>query len=155
MKIKAYTLLEVTIAMLLSAICISVCFTAYGLMNDYYSVFRKKNEATDAALTLKHVLEKDFLKTRYVLKTPNGLNLQQDSLEISYQFEPHVVLRRFSDLPADSFLLDTSDLLYAFEQRDVAEADTIDQLQFNVIIGDGVKVPYQINKVYSAQDLFK
>ncbi|SES20214.1 hypothetical protein [Pedobacter rhizosphaerae] len=155
MKIKAYTLLEVTIAMLLSAICISVCFTAYGLMNDYYSVFRKKNKATDTALTLKHVLDKDFLKARYVLKTPNGLSLQQDSLEISYQFDPHVVLRKFSDLPADSFPLDTQDLLCAFEQQDVVEADTIDLLQFKVAIGDGVKVPYQINKVYSAQDLLK
>ncbi len=154
MKIKAYTLFEVTIAMLLSAICIAICYSAYGIIAKYYVGFQQKNQTADAVLTLRHVLEKDFLKSNIVLKNEEGLEMQQDSSKIYYIFNPDAVLRKIDELHTDTFKLKPIEVGCFFEGREVLEPDTIDELRFKMDLAQHVLVPIQLNKTYSAQNLF-
>ena len=48
-KINAYTLMEVTVAMLLSAICIGIAYSAYDIIGNYYRSFQQKNDRSTAA----------------------------------------------------------------------------------------------------------
>lgn len=139
--------------MLLSAICISICYTAYGLIGKYYQEFQLKNERADSILSLKKVLETDFLKSKYVFRHENGLELQQDSLTIHYQFREQDVLRLYADLHTDTFKLATGQTEFSFEQQIVSERDTIDKVKLYVFADQSTAIPLEVYKFYSAADL--
>lgn len=154
LKIRAYTLMEVTVAMLLSAICISICYTAYGIIGDYYHLFHQKNESADQVLSLKHALEKDFLKSNYILKQEDGFELLIDTTKIHYSFEEQAVLRKFGAIHTDTFKLQTKALKATFEGKELLEIDTIDQVSFTILLDKNTFTTIEVNKWYSAQNLF-
>nr|WP_233166977.1 hypothetical protein [Pedobacter sp. ASV2] len=155
-KLKAFTLMEVTVAMLLSAICITICFTAYGLIQNYYSNFRIKNETSAQLTDLKLVMDKDFLKSRYVIKTDEGLKLKNDSTELSYVFDEHKILRIIPGLHTDTFFVELKDKEFYFEGKSAGVADTVDFLNLGIKLkGSSTALNLQISKNYSAVDLFK
>jgi hypothetical protein len=147
--------MEVTIAMLLSAICISICYTAYGIIGNYYAKFQQKNQTANTVLALRQVLARDFLKSKLIIHHEDGLELQQDGLSIYYNFSPETIQRRLNEEHTDTFSLKYHDLRYTFEGREIMVADTIDQLNFKIILDSLTTVPVQFNKKYSAENLFK
>lgn len=154
-KIKAYTLIEVAVAMLLAGICISICYTAYGIIDNYYQSFQQKNQATDQVLSLKHVLEKDFLQSKAVLKNGEGIKLNQDSVTINYLFEQQYILREINELHTDTFKIASQNLQLSFEGAEVQEDGLVDEIKFTAILAKGIVVPLQVNKRYSSENLFK
>lgn len=154
-KIKAYTLMEVTVAMLLSAICISICYTAYGIIGDYYHLFHQKNQLADQVISLRHALEKDFLKSSLVLKQEDGFELLVDTTKIHYAFDEHMVLRKLGALHTDTFKLEIQNLKTYFERSEVMEIAIIDQVDFTVFLDKNTSTAIQVKKLYSAKDLFK
>jgi Tfp pilus assembly protein PilE len=127
MKIKAYTIMEVTIAMLLFAIVVSICYTAYGIVSSYYSTFHQKNKTANDIISLKNVMEHDFLKSNCILKSDDGFDVFVDTTKIKYSFTDQGISRTFSTLHTDSF---------------------------TVVVDKKMTIPMQINKHYSAKDLF-
>lgn len=154
MKIKAYTLMEVTVAMLLSAICISICYTAYGLIGDYYRVFHQKNQVADQVLFLRHALEKDFLKSSMILKQENGFELQVDTTKIIYAFDEQSIVRKYGVVRIDTFKLATKELLTLFEGKEGLAQDTIDEVHLKIFLDQQTLTNIQLHKLYSAKDLF-
>lgn len=155
MKIKAYTLLEVTIAMLLSAICIAICYSAYDIVGKYYASFQQKNQTADVVLSLRHVMQRDFLKSNTVLKSEEGVELQlDDSSKIYYIFNSDAILRKMNEAHTDTFKLKSNEVNFFFEGHEVIEPDTIDELRFKMILDQRTAVPIQLNKTYSAANLF-
>ncbi len=153
-KIKAYTLMEVTVAMLLSAITITICYTAYGIMTNYFKTFHDKNATADEVLTFRHVLDSDVQKSNYLLKTTKGFELLQDSTHINYLVNDDYVLRQLNELRTDTFKLKVAELKSFFEYKEIMEPDTIDQINFKLFIQKDVPITIQINKYYSAAALF-
>lgn len=147
--------MEVTVAMLLSAICIGICYSAYGIIGNYYSEFRKKNETTDVLLSLRQVLAKDFLKAKLIVKSEDGILLQQDSVSVHYVFGTGQILRKFEGLRADTFKIDWEEKYTSFEGAEILENSNIDLLKFNVNFDHQAKVPLVFSKHYSAHDLFR
>lgn len=153
-KIKAYTLMEVTIAMLLSAICISICYSAYGIIGSYYQTFKLKNETADAALSLRHVLEKDFLKSKLVLSTDSGLMMQRDSSTILYTFREKAILRELPELHTDTFKVSYSGLQFFFEGEILEQKDTVDRMDLEILLDKAAVAKIRVEKKYSAENLF-
>ncbi len=154
MKIKAYTLMEVTVAMLLSAICISICYMAYSLIGDYYRVFHQKNQTAAELLLLKQGLEKDFLRGKVIIKEENGFQVQLDTTKISYSFDGELVLRTYGLMHSDTFKLANKDLIATFEGKALANQDTLDEVSFKLFLDKQTPTIIHLNKHYSAVDLF-
>ena len=154
-RIRAYTIMEVTIAMLLSAICITICYTAYSVIENYYREFQRKNELADNILSLKHVIEKDFLISKYVIKTDSGMLIGKDSTVVEYSFNKNYILRSFSDQHTDTFKLTPSNQIFLFGRKLIEQRDTIDQLELNIALTEDTAVKLRFDKRYSAQDLFQ
>lgn len=146
--------MEVTVAMLIAAVCITACYTAYGLVSTYYRTFQQKNETAAVVMSLKQVIETDFLKSKGILKSEDGFELLQDSTKISYHFNEGRILRALANIHTDTFKLQFDQLGTYFENQPVVTADTIDQISFTTFLGQRVPVRLQINKHYSAKDLF-
>jgi len=154
-KIKAYTLMEVTVAMLLSAICIGIAYSAYDIIGNYYRTFQQKNEKADALLSIREVLSKDFQKSKLVRSMPDGILLEQDSVNINYVFEADHILRQIPSLRTDTFKVVWKDRYVGFEGNEVLEPDTIDLLKLKVTLDQHSLVPLTFYKHYSAQNLFQ
>lgn len=155
-KIKAYTILEVTVAMLLSAICITICYTAYTIIGNYYEKFQQKNQKADALTSLKHVMTRDAFKSRLMWRTEDGIALEkEDHTMISYQFGANVILRKFSEQHIDTFKLVCENWESYFEGKYIADEKVIDRLYFEVRLDPHILVPLQVNKDYSSENLFK
>jgi hypothetical protein len=154
-KLNAYTLMEVTLAMLLSAICITVCYTAYGLIGNYYKTFGRKNESTDIVLSLRHVLDRDFLNGKYIVRGAEGIEIISDSTKISYKFSGGYITREINTPHIDTFKVTPSHFVSFFEGREAMPADTLDEIRFTVRLDSAVTVPLGFHKKYSAHDLFR
>lgn len=154
-KINAYTLMEVTVAMLLSAICIGIAYSAFDIIGNYYRTFQQKNEKADALLSIREVLSKDFQRSKLVMNTADGILLEQDSVSINYVFEADRILRQIPSLRTDTFKVVWKDKYVGFEGNEVLEPDTIDLLKLKVTLDQHSLVPLTFYKHYSAQNLFQ
>lgn len=154
-KINAYTLMEVTVAMLLSTLTITICYSAYGIINSYFNSFQQKNTMSSELLSLKHTLDRDAERSDYVFKTANGFEFSQDSAKIAYAFTNHYILRQLNDLHTDTFKIQLKEMKSYFEGKEMNGLDTIDQINFKLIVPNDIAISMQINKYYSATDLFK
>lgn len=146
--------MEVTVAMLLSAICITICYTAYSLIGGYYRSFQQQNEQTDTVMMLKQVMENDFLKSNYCLKREDGLVLVKDTGAIYYTFRPDYITRKINELHADTFKLQNTLPTSYFESKEKLVNDTIDEVKFEVTLFKKEKISFQLLKNYSAENLF-
>ncbi|MCX2495295.1 hypothetical protein OQX63_17525 [Pedobacter sp. PF22-3] len=154
-KIEAYTLMEIAIAMLLAAICMSICYTAYQMIGDYFHAFQKKNATAEEVLTLRRTMEKDVAKGCYLIRTVDGIHITGDSLSITYQFADTAILRKVENLRTDSFHVTPVDTRFRFEEREVQEMDTVDHISFMLKMEKQQTIPITIGKFYSAHDLLK
>jgi len=154
-KIEAYTLMEIAVAMLLAALCISICYTAYGLIGNYFSAFEKKNNSAQLVLGLQRAMGRDIDQGRVLLRTGDGLEIHRDSSLVRYRFGSGLISREVEGLRTDSFVLMPEEIDFRFEGREAVEGDTVDRVGFVITLEKSGKVPMVFKKFYSAQDLFR
>ncbi|MBB5649133.1 prepilin-type N-terminal cleavage/methylation domain-containing protein [Pedobacter cryoconitis] len=154
-KVHAFTLMEITVAMLISGLVITICYTAYGLIQGYYIRFGEKNKTSSLVLDLKHVLERDFFKAVHIIRTENGFVVQQDSLVVDYIFNDKQVLRQIESLHTDTFAMPVQKINFYFEGREAQITDTVDRINLELQMNKDTQVPIQVNKCYSSVDLFR
>ena len=140
--------------MLLSAICIGICYSAYGIIGSYFAAFQQKNNKADDLVVLRQILTKDFLKADLVTSANDGVLLHQDSLTVYYSFQLAQILRRQGELRTDTFKLAWEDQYVGFENLELVNSDTIDLFKFKVKLDSVTTVPLIFTKHYGAKDLF-
>lgn len=154
-KIEAYTLMEIAVAMLLAGVCISICYTSFGLIGNYFNVFEKKNNIAQTVISLRRTMDRDIQRSRYIIRTNDGISLTRDSLTVYYHFGEALISREVEGLRTDSFVLVAAEKDFQFEGGESIEGDTVDRVGFLILPEKGEKVPMLFKKLYSAQDLFR
>nr|WP_068893380.1 prepilin-type N-terminal cleavage/methylation domain-containing protein [Pedobacter panaciterrae] len=152
-KLPGFTLMEVTIAMLIAAIAIAITFTAYRIVSGSYFSFNKKQEKVATLTTIDKLLKQDFIKARSIIRTSDGIFLELNGGIVTYSFKDSYILRDQFSLAIDTFKLQVNDLNCSFENDKVEEGKEVDLLSFRTQL-DGDIIPFQYLKIYSAQDLF-
>lgn len=152
-KLPAFTLMEITIAMLIAAIAIAITFTTYRIVSGAYFNFTKKQEMVATLTTMDKLLKKDFLNAKSIVKTADGVFLEVNKGIVTYSFKDSYVLRDQFSLRIDTFKLQVNELNFSFEKDIVEEGKEVDQLNFKTQL-EGDFIPLQYQKTYSAQDLF-
>lgn len=157
-KIKAFTLLEVAITMLISAVLLGITYTSYSIVVKSYRSFTAKNDNIAVLIGLDHVLRRDFAKATVVIKDTDGIELQSDQQSIKYTFNPDFIIR--STTRQDTFKVQTQDILTSFENtplnnvQDTPEQNRLDELSFTLLF-QNEKIPYHYRKLYSSENLIQ
>ena len=154
-RAAAFTLMEVTVVMLISAICISICYTAYGLISGRYVDFATKNKLMDDTLWLKQMMEKDVLKAKCLIKVENGFLVECDTYTVTYLFNEKQVFRKYQDLDLDSFDIQVQKINFHFEGQKAEISDTVDRVNLILLMKSNLSVPLELNKNYSSADLYR
>lgn len=153
-KIPAFTLMEVTIAMLIAGIAIAITFTTYKIVSGSYIGFSKKQNELAGFVNLDKLLKQDFIAARNIVKSSDGLVMEMEGGLIRYQVAPHFILRDQFSLRTDTFKLIVNHTGFSFEHKDVEDGQSIDHFEFETVV-QGQVLPLHYLKIYSAGNLFK
>ena len=157
-RVKAFTIIEITVAMLISAIVIGITYAAFNIVNQSYRSFQHKNEDIAVLMRLDELLRNDFSKADMISKTTNGIFIKKGSDSITYAFEPGFTVRTSSII--DTFKVTMQGLVTGFEAvpitmvNPVTEQNRIDELEYSVLF-ENEKIPYYYRKQYSSADLIE
>ncbi|WP_142527467.1 prepilin-type N-terminal cleavage/methylation domain-containing protein [Pedobacter westerhofensis] len=151
-KIPAFTLMEVTIAMLIAAIAIVITYTAYHIISGTYHSYAKKQDRIAAFSLADRLLKKDFLNADQIIRTAEGMEFQSGNGLVIYQFRDSLMLRSQHALRTDTFKFPLQAPRLTFENAEAAEA--IDQLEYQTTL-EGQNITLTYKKSYSSQSLFK
>lgn len=157
-KVKAFTIMEVAITMLISAVLIGIAYTSYSIIIKSYNAFNNKSSKLAVLYTLDHLLKQDFDQAAFISKDETAIVFKKDSSLITYEFYPDLVTRKSTRI--DSFKVQTDGLITNFESAPVlglagsGELERIDELLFNVQF-EKEKIPYHYTKIYSSENLIE
>ncbi|OKS87280.1 PulJ/GspJ family protein [Mucilaginibacter polytrichastri] len=158
-RLAAFTILELTVVMLLSAIVIGITYTAYSIMSQSYLNFTNKNEAMGMLIRVDELLRKDFERSEAIALDHHLITFQDSIAIIKYQIEPDFIVR--TGLSTDTFKLKTAGVWTDFESNPVTidepstdTAQQIDELSINLLLKADT-ITYHYHKVYSSQNLIK
>jgi len=155
-KIRAFTIMEVTIAMLLSAIVISITYAVFTIVTHSYHSYQRKHEDMAAVLRLDELLQKDFEHAEIITKDTDGIAFKNGALQTKYRFYKDFVLR--TGAITDTLKVKTDSINTSFESITVntigttKEENRIDEFTMLVTLHKE-KIPYYYHKIYSSVNL--
>ncbi|MES2063499.1 MAG: type II secretion system protein [Bacteroidota bacterium] len=149
-KLQAFTILEMVITMMISALIIGFALTAYMIVIRAHASFQQKNDQTAALLQLDRVLQRDIGRGIHMLKTANGILIAGKTDSVRYEFTTDYVLR--ISRRTDTTRVQMQDLQTTFEQQPVDKGLT-DEISFKVTCNQQT-IPLTYHKYYSSEDLF-
>lgn len=152
-KINAFTLMEVTIAMVLAAISIAISFTVYQLLNKAYQQFDTKNKVAAEFMMLDQLLKKDISAADQVIHDEGHLVCRKAEQQIIYSFEEEFMTRNHDNIRVDSFFIANRSVQFYFENLPT-EDSKVDCLEFEAEF-NGKYMPVKYQKDYSAQALME
>ena len=112
--IQAFTIMEVTIAMIVAGIVVMMSYTVFTIMGKSYLDFSKKNEGIASLLLFDRLLKRDFSNAQLIVLASDALLVKKDSSNIIYYFGDGEIIRR-SAAVADTFKLAVVYKEFAFE----------------------------------------
>jgi Tfp pilus assembly protein PilE len=155
-RVKAFTILEVTITMLVAALVIGITYSAYSIIIKSYGVFNHKNQDMAELVRLDEWLKKDFSRADTILKDTTGIALNSAEHHIKYRFDTDFIIR--AEIRADTFNVKIDSVATSFgalpvnEYGPTDERNRLDEIDL-VILFQGEKIPYHYHKQYSSANL--
>jgi len=157
-KVKAFTILEITITMLITGVLIAITYTSYIIIIKSYQSFTAKNDEMAVLVTVDHLLKRDFEQAETIYKTQEGISLKKDNQLISYQFKPDYIVRNAAK--PDTFKVQTQDVITSFENipisevQETEEQNRVDEFGFTLMYKTE-QIPYLYHKEYSSENLIQ
>ena len=113
-KLRAFTLMELLVGMIVSSIVISFGYATYSLIYKQYRSYRIiKNELADVS-QLSFILNNDMANAEMVSLKENLLSIdRKDKLPLLYDFNDSIVLRKENDI-CDTFKIAPSAVTAGF-----------------------------------------
>jgi Tfp pilus assembly protein PilE len=155
-RFAAFTIMEVTITMIISAILIGITYTAFSIFSRSYHGFGLKNQDMAMVLRLNELLQRDFDRADIVLKEADGIALKAPARVIRYRFAPDYFVR--TGVAIDTFKIKTDSVITSFdgsvinEPAEYDEVNRLDELDIQLLL-QNEKIPYHYHKVYSSENL--
>ncbi len=157
-RVKAFTIMEVTVAMLIASIAISIAYTVYTIVVKSYNSYNIKNSDMAVLVRLNELLKTDFEHADIILKDQKSIIFKNADRLVNYDVEPDFILR-ISTI-TDTFKVKTQEFNTTFENAPVTEIaneeepNRIDELQLNLLF-ENKKISYYYHKQYSSLNLIQ
>lgn len=154
MKIlKAFTLIEILVAMTLTALLSTFSFQGFQLIQQQYRLHNRINQESIDHQHFFTLVHQDLQKAKYIERYRNQLICNNGPEEIWYEIGSDFVCRNHSrnKVVRDTFPIQV-DLIQTFFQKNEVTSGLVDACQLKIQL---FKEPQNINvtKKYSASDL--
>lgn len=157
-KIKAFTLLELIVVLILSGVVTLMAYYMLNVTRSYYHKFNEKEQSISTLSKLAMIIDQDFHKANTITGGGSIVSCNFETHEVTYQFLSAYAVRSQS-IVQDTFYLTINDMiLKRIDERHttingMSENDLVQELQLIVGLEDSVFLHFK--KVYSASTLFQ
>lgn len=152
-KIRAFTLLELLIGMIISSIVIGFCYLSYSIIYKQYMSYKILKMEIVETIQFNSILNTDFIKAETVLFHENKLSFNSTyKLPLQYDFNDKYILRKDGET-IDTFRLATTNVLpkYLLEPEQLTNIIVSGfSFEANVL---GELEHFQFTKNYSAETM--
>lgn len=136
-KVKAFTIMELIIAMMLTTLIVGITFYSMRLVEGNASKLTANFKQNQAFIRLRTALKKDAEQASHILSTSNGFLCQQDHQLVRYALDGQALYRtvddRYDRQLLDSFDLPVTELILSFQNSELINEDQlIDLIQCGV-----------------------
>lgn len=161
-RLPAFTLMELTVSMLISAMVIGITYTAYQIVNRSYTTYISRRQEMAMLLRLDELLQKDFNRATGIYRHADEvLFVNDDRPKITYRFTPDYILRTAVGL--DTFTVKAENLKTYFQQQSGTDSDSQTTTKSSILLDDlsvtvtsnNISYPYRYHKLYSSENLMK
>lgn len=162
-RLQAFTILELTISMLISAIVIGITYTTYITVSRVYRNFKMKNEEMAILSKIDQLVKGDFDEAELIISKGKDIKIQRtDHTTIRYELSENFIVRNSSLIDTFKVSITGAKVFYEHQLKNELELNTnfkgddqrIDELSFGVKYQDKV-IPYHYFKIYSSENLNK
>lgn len=132
-KLKAFTLIELVIAIVLSGFVMGMGSAGYLIMSKQFRNYKSINDNVSDAAELFSVLQCDIQQAKEVIKkSGSAIETSLKNRNVKYSFEKKYIVRN-TGLVRDTFFVSTLNLETSFKnnKQELSEG-LIDELSFNV-----------------------
>ncbi len=154
LKLKAFTLMELTIAMLISAISIGMAFYMFQYFQQLFLQQQKQRQERFSYSLFKHLLEQDIDRSVWLKTSENGLICENEFENISYEFAPKFIVRNQNTVEKDTFLIQTVNLDTTPRIQHLPSEELTDHIHLNIRF-ENKEHQFDYHKIYSAQQLLQ
>lgn len=147
-KVKAITVLEVMISLIISSLVISLSYQSFQLIRQMHSTYSKKREVEESFLSFDKIFSKDFEKASLVLSDGNRkIICVLGGREIQYYFYQDYILRESGGI-SDTFQVVHDVEFHVFPETSMTGYPLIQKVELNSSLGDYL-IPFLYQKQYS------
>lgn len=154
LKLKAFTLMELTIAMLISAISIGMAFYMFQYFQQLFLQQQKQRQERFSYSLFKHLLEQDIDRSVWLKTSESGLICENEFGNISYEFAPKFIVRNQNTVQKDTFLIQTVNLDTTPRMQHLPSEELTDHIHLNIRF-ENKEHQFDYHKIYSAQQLLQ
>ncbi|TYR36312.1 type II secretion system protein [Sphingobacterium phlebotomi] len=149
-RYSAFTLLEMTIAMLIAAICMGIAFYVLRTFTQMGEAQQREKQAAFGLQLFQHRMQREFLEADYVRFADNTLVLDRDIGQTRYVFLDSTVIRSQQDIPTDTLYGQPEYLTVEYIKN--LRQEIVEVCQFELQT-ENKRYPFVLRKVYSAENL--
>lgn len=149
-KLKAFTLMELLIGMIISSIVISFCYMSYTLIYKQYQNYKIIKKELVEALQFNSVLGHDIVNADRVLFSENKLTLINNHEKgLEYNFSEAFILRKAGEV-TDTFKLAPMNIVSDYIKHESMPGTLLVSFSFDAVVA-GDSEHFQFSKRYDAQ----
>lgn len=127
--IKAYTLFEVIISMVIISVISLIIFVLFSSFTKQLNLFNETNSKLSTYVFLKNNLKREFYISKSIRSLPNGIEIEMnDSLNIFYYLKDGYILKKVN------YTIDTIPIKLANMDKKMTSNNYIKQLSLDFLI---------------------
>lgn len=155
MKLKAFTILELIVVMILTSILTGGVYLAFQLVNQYMHVQTEQREDSLTMTNFNYLMTHDFDQSDIIERTDQMLYFTSSKINLQYDFYPNFIIRQSIKPYAnpDTFLLSSQAWATQREGHDIVEG-VIDHLSVDLIFFEKER-RWHWTKTYTANEKLK
>ena len=119
-KVKAFTLVELLVSMLISSIVISMAYVSYDIVYKQFSNYKNINKKINEVILIDMLLKNDFFQAKEIYcKTSDKLIFKdKQNHENTYLFTPGYIIRKSNEVN-DTLFIGASKILFKFQNEEL------------------------------------
>jgi competence protein ComGF len=155
-KISAFTILEITVSMIVAAICFGIAFTAYKIISKSYENFDQRNQEIALFIKIDEWLKRDFTEAQRIYLEDESIKLEKGNQVVSYFIQEDMMVRNQGDVRADTFRIQKIQVTPFFEEFSPEYQGELRIIDHLVVEGEFLNQEFKsiYRSCYSSYDLF-
>ena len=154
-KIKAFTIIELVVVMILTSIIVGIVYSAYSIVGNQYTGYKKINTQNSRVALLSMLLNKDFSTSCFIKSGEDKIFFyDKENNTITYEFWENCITRN-SNAVTDTFFISSLNVEMKFlNQKQQFHNSLVDELNFETAIFEEQQL-FHFKKKYAADILMK